>query len=147
MSTVCLSMYNITENIYYSQPSSVAILLLPEPVSHHINTRKGSCSVYLSLSVLSSCRLPLPPNCLLVTANEARSYFASTIKIKQRRLATDMQALRGIGRIAPTHSWPYTRCVGVVSVTTRPHFNARERTTGTHWIGDRVGLRAALDTE
>jgi hypothetical protein len=29
--TVCLSMYSITENIYYSQLSSVAILLQPEP--------------------------------------------------------------------------------------------------------------------
>jgi hypothetical protein len=29
--------------------------------------------------VLSPCALPLPPTCLLVTANEARSYFASTI--------------------------------------------------------------------
>jgi hypothetical protein len=36
MSTVCLSMYSITENIYYSQLSSVAILLQPEPVSHRI---------------------------------------------------------------------------------------------------------------
>jgi hypothetical protein len=33
LSTVCLSMYSITENIYYSQLSSVAILLQPEPVS------------------------------------------------------------------------------------------------------------------
>jgi hypothetical protein len=31
LSTVCLSMYNITENIYYSQLSSVAILLQSEP--------------------------------------------------------------------------------------------------------------------
>jgi hypothetical protein len=29
--------------------------------------------------VLSPCGLPLPPTCLLVTVNEARSYFASTI--------------------------------------------------------------------
>jgi hypothetical protein len=34
--TVCLSMYSITENIYYSQLSSVVILLQPEPVSHRI---------------------------------------------------------------------------------------------------------------
>jgi hypothetical protein len=32
--TVCLSMYGITENIYYSQLSSVAILLQPEPKFH-----------------------------------------------------------------------------------------------------------------
>jgi hypothetical protein len=31
-----LSMYSITENIYYSQLSSVAVLLQPEPVSHRI---------------------------------------------------------------------------------------------------------------
>jgi hypothetical protein len=31
LSTVWLSMYSITENIYYSQLSSVAILLQPEP--------------------------------------------------------------------------------------------------------------------
>jgi hypothetical protein len=30
LSTVCLSMYSITENIYYSQLSSVATLLQPE---------------------------------------------------------------------------------------------------------------------
>jgi hypothetical protein len=33
---VCLSMYSITENIYYSQLSSVAILLQPEPNLFHI---------------------------------------------------------------------------------------------------------------
>jgi hypothetical protein len=41
LTTVCMSMYNITENVYYSQLSSVAILLQPEPkcfTSH--NTRK-----------------------------------------------------------------------------------------------------------
>jgi hypothetical protein len=36
LSTVCLSMYSITESIYYSQLSSVATLLQPEPVSHSI---------------------------------------------------------------------------------------------------------------
>jgi hypothetical protein len=71
-----LSMYSITENIYYSQLSSVAILLQPEPVSHRII--QGKYWV-LSPYVLSSCRLPLPPTCLLVTVNEARSYFASTV--------------------------------------------------------------------
>jgi hypothetical protein len=70
------SMYSITENIYYSQLSSVAILLQPEPVSHRIIQGKHCV---LSLSVLSSRCLPLPPACLLLTANEARSYFASTV--------------------------------------------------------------------
>jgi hypothetical protein len=76
-STVCLSMYSITENIYYSQLSSVAILLQPETNCFtSYNTRKGLCSLSF---VLSSCGLPLPPTCLLLTVNEARSYFASTI--------------------------------------------------------------------
>jgi hypothetical protein len=67
---------SITENIYYSQLSSVAILLPPEPVSHSIMQGKDCV---LSPSVLSSCGLPLPPTCLLLTVNEARSYFVSTI--------------------------------------------------------------------
>jgi hypothetical protein len=76
-------MYSITENIYYSQLSSVAILLQPETNCFtSYNTRKALCS--LSLSVLSSCGLPLPPTCLLLTANEARSYFASTILVEAR---------------------------------------------------------------
>jgi hypothetical protein len=69
-------MYSITENIYYSQLSSVAILLQPEPVSHRIIQGKDCV---LSLYVLSSCGLSLPPTCLLVTVNEARSYFASAV--------------------------------------------------------------------
>jgi hypothetical protein len=78
LSTVCLSMYNIIENIYYPQLSSVTIPLQPEPVSHSYNTK--SIVFSLSLSVLSSCRLLLPPTCLLLTANEARSYlYISTI--------------------------------------------------------------------
>jgi hypothetical protein len=41
LSTVCLSMYSITENIYYSQMSSAAILLQPEPNCFtSYNTRK-----------------------------------------------------------------------------------------------------------
>jgi hypothetical protein len=69
-------MYSITENIYYSQLSSVAILLQPERVSHRIIQGKHWV---LSPYVLSSCGLPLPPTCLLLTINETRSYFASTI--------------------------------------------------------------------
>jgi hypothetical protein len=71
-------MYSITENIYYSQLSSVALLLQPEPVSHRIIQGKDWV---LSSYVLSSCGLPLPPTCLLVTVIEARSYFASTIRV------------------------------------------------------------------
>jgi hypothetical protein len=69
-------MYSITENIYYSQLSSVATLLQPEPVSHRIIQGKDCV---LSLHVLSPCGLLLPPTCLVVTVNEARSYFVSTI--------------------------------------------------------------------
>jgi hypothetical protein len=69
-----LSMYSITENIYYSQLSSVAILLQPEPtVSHRIV--QGKHCVF-SPSVLSYFGLPLP---LVLTVSEARSYFACTI--------------------------------------------------------------------
>jgi hypothetical protein len=68
--------YSITENIYYSQLSSVAILLQLEPFSLRIVQGKDWV---LYPHVLSPCGLPLPPTCLLVTVNEARSYFASTI--------------------------------------------------------------------
>jgi hypothetical protein len=77
LSTVCLSMYSITENIYYSQLSSVAIHLHPEPVSHRIVQGKDWA---LSPHVVSYFGLPLPPTCLLVTVNEAHSYFASNIR-------------------------------------------------------------------
>jgi hypothetical protein len=67
------SMYSTTENIYYSHLASVALLLQPESISHRII--KGKDWV-LSPYVLSSFGLPLPPTCLLVKVNEARSYFA-----------------------------------------------------------------------
>jgi hypothetical protein len=67
-------MYSISENIYYSQLSSVAILLQPEPVSDRII--QGNDCVF-SPSVMSSFVLPLPPTCVLVTVSEARRYFAS----------------------------------------------------------------------
>jgi hypothetical protein len=76
--SVCLSMYSITENIYYSQPSSVAILLQPETVSYRII--QGNDCVF-SPSVLSSLGLPLPPTWLILTVSEARSYFASTVHL------------------------------------------------------------------
>jgi hypothetical protein len=65
-----LSMYSITEDIYCSQLSSVAILLQPERVSQCIMQGKDWV---LSSHVLSPCCLPLPPTCLLLTVNEARS--------------------------------------------------------------------------
>jgi hypothetical protein len=46
-------MYSITENIYYSQLSSVAILLQPEPVSHRI-IQGNYCSRSLCAIVLRS---------------------------------------------------------------------------------------------
>jgi hypothetical protein len=74
LSTVCLSMYSITENIYYTQLSPVAILLQPEPNCFtSYNTREW---LFFLPLVLSSFGLPLPP-----TVSEARNYFASTILI------------------------------------------------------------------
>jgi hypothetical protein len=70
-------MYNITENIYYSQLSSVSIIMQPEPVSHRM-IQGNDC--FLSPSALSSCGLPLPPMCLVLTVSEASSYFAATIR-------------------------------------------------------------------
>jgi hypothetical protein len=35
--------------------------------------------------MISSCGLPLPPTCLLLTVSEARSYFASSIRYLGRR--------------------------------------------------------------
>jgi hypothetical protein len=66
-------MYSITGNIYYSQLSSVAILLQPDlTVSHRIIQGNDSVS---SPSVLSSFVLPLPPTCVLVTVSEARIIY------------------------------------------------------------------------
>jgi hypothetical protein len=76
LSTVCLSMYSITENIYYLQLSSVAILRQRELVSRRI-IQENDC--VFSPSVLSSFGLPLPPTCPVLTVSEARSYFASTV--------------------------------------------------------------------
>jgi hypothetical protein len=66
---VCLSMYSITENIYYSQLSSVALLLQPESnclISY--STRKGLCSLSLYVIVLRS-----PPHSHVSTSNCQRS--------------------------------------------------------------------------
>jgi hypothetical protein len=40
-----------------------------------------------------------------------------------------------------------TRWGWLVSVTPRPRFITRQRTTGTHCTGGWVGLRAGVDTE
>jgi hypothetical protein len=56
-STVCVGMYSITENFYYSQLSSVAILLQPEPVSYRIIQGKDFvltlCAIVLQSSLPS----------------------------------------------------------------------------------------------
>jgi hypothetical protein len=87
-------MYSITENIYYSQLSSVALLLQPEPVSHRVIQGKDWV---LSPYVISTCGLPLPPTCLLVTATEARSYFASTIPGEAKKKLKNRKSERRIG--------------------------------------------------
>jgi hypothetical protein len=69
LSTVCLSMYSITENIYCSQLSSVAILLQPESISHRMIQGKHSA---LSLS-LSTVVLPSSPSSHVSTSNGQRS--------------------------------------------------------------------------
>jgi hypothetical protein len=74
LSTVCLSMYSMPENIYCSQLSSVAILMQPEPVFTSYSTRKG-------LGSLSSCTISLrssPHSHVSTCDNEVRRYFAST---------------------------------------------------------------------
>jgi hypothetical protein len=76
-------MYSITENIYCSQLSSLALLLQPEPVSRRIIQGKYCVP---SRYVLSPCGFPLPPTCLLVTVNEARSYFATIPIFKHARI-------------------------------------------------------------
>jgi hypothetical protein len=58
-------MYSITENIYYSQLSSVAILLLPEPNCFtSYNTRKWLCFLSLCTIILRS-----PPASKVSTSN------------------------------------------------------------------------------
>jgi hypothetical protein len=96
-----LSMYSTTESIYYSQLSSVVLLLQPElNCFTSYNTRKGLGS--LSPYVLSSCGLPLPPTCLLVTVNGAISYFASTI---HRVCEQDAEQNEGLEVEEVTRQW------------------------------------------
>jgi hypothetical protein len=87
-------MYSTTENIYYSQLSSVAILLQPEPNCFTSYNRLQGNDCFLSPSALSSCGLPLPPMCLVLTVSEAHSYFASTIRPALRLIR--LQVTRGL---------------------------------------------------
>jgi hypothetical protein len=73
-------MYSITENIYYPQLSSVAILLQPEPVSHRIV--QGNDCVFLSLCAIV-LRSPPASHVSSFTVSEARSYFASAIRVRR----------------------------------------------------------------
>jgi hypothetical protein len=67
---VCLSMYSITENIYYSQLSSVSLLLQPERNCFtSYNIRKGMCSLSLCAIVLR-----FTPPSHLSTCNGQRSW-------------------------------------------------------------------------
>jgi hypothetical protein len=65
--TVCLSVYSITENIYYAQLSSVAILPQPEPVFTSFSTSKGLGSLSCAIALQSS-----PPSHVF-TCNGQRS--------------------------------------------------------------------------
>jgi hypothetical protein len=69
----------INENIYYyshSCPPLRYFCSLNLTVFTTYSTREDWV---LSPNVLSPCGLSLPPTCLLVTANEAGSYFSSTV--------------------------------------------------------------------
>jgi hypothetical protein len=118
-------MYSITENIYCSQLSSVAILLQPEPVSPRI-IQGNDC--LLSPSVLSSCGLPFPPSCLLLTVNEARSYFVSTISLlcviilDPVSIRIPSRPIRDYSTLSVHRSFkgsPSTRCVSATSAICR----------------------------
>jgi hypothetical protein len=60
----------------HSCPSMRYFCSLNLTVAHRIIQRKDWV---LSPYVLSSCGLPLPPTCLLVTVNEARSYGVTVL--------------------------------------------------------------------
>jgi hypothetical protein len=115
--TVCLSMYSITENIYYSQLSSVALLLQPEPNCFtSYNTRKGLCSLSLCAIVLRY------PTCLLLTFKEARSYF------RPLYLATSYTGEESVIRNTNHrmwHTWPMFE--------SRPREHMRWNTNRTFW--------------
>jgi hypothetical protein len=88
LSTVCLSMYSKTENIYYSQLSSVAILLQPEPVSRRIIQRKDCvlslCAVFLRSS---------PPSQVSI-CNGQRSSQLFCVHYRYDSIKTDVKETR-----------------------------------------------------
>jgi hypothetical protein len=100
--TVCLSMYGITENIYYSQPSSVALLLQPEPVLISFSTRKG-------LGSLSSCDIALrssPPS-HMSTCNGQRSSQLFCVHYKKAGEEKGDTSISVVG----AHGDPYTATI------------------------------------
>jgi hypothetical protein len=73
--TVCLSMYSITENMHYSQLSSVTLLLQPEPKCFtSYNTRKRLCSLFLRNGQQSSQLF-----CVHCTGNFANNKESPTV--------------------------------------------------------------------
>jgi hypothetical protein len=87
--TVCLSMYSITENIYYSQLSSVAMLLQPEPNCFHIHGK--DC-------VLSSCAIALrsSPSSHVSTCNGQRSSQLFCVHYTQYTVVCKTVQLRAV---------------------------------------------------
>jgi hypothetical protein len=84
-----LSMYSITKNIYYSQLSSVAIFLQPEPNCFtSYNTRKGLCSLSLCTIVLLS-----PPPSHMSTSNGQRSSQLFCVHYSTVQLAHELYAI------------------------------------------------------
>jgi hypothetical protein len=121
-------MYGITENIYYSQLSSVAIFLQPEPVSRRIIQRKD-------------CVLSLPMCCLLAVfpslpgVNEVRSYLACTIDatvLKQMLKKHDVRAWTGFmclrtdstGKFLLAREWSF-RLDGSIDELSHKHVSNR----------------------
>jgi hypothetical protein len=92
-----LSMYGITENIYYSQLSSVAILLQPEPNCFtSYSTRKGLCS-------LSVCyRLTVSPSSHVSTSNGQRISQLFCVHCTRGRAA---ETSGGGRRCTPPSQW------------------------------------------
>jgi hypothetical protein len=83
-----LSMYSITENIYYSQLSSVTILLQPEPVFTSYSTMKGLCSLCLCAFALRSS----PPS-HVSTCNGQRSSQLFCVHYTQSRSGRQLRLL------------------------------------------------------
>jgi hypothetical protein len=63
-------------------------------------------------------------------------------------LVSQQPCRRQGGEEYSSYSFLTSHCMGwVVSVTPRQRFTLRERTSGTHWTGGWVGLRAGMDID